>query len=111
MQTLEVAQNDIPLNLRANLKYSDDTTVNLSGAAIHFHMRQIVGGVYTVTPKVDRACVIETPPGTDGWVYLVWASGDLDTIGRFRGEFQVTFPSGKIVTSNLVDIIVRQEMA
>jgi hypothetical protein len=64
------------------------------------------------TPKINRvACTIESP-ATSGWLRYDWVSGDTDTSGTYRGEFEVmwgtnpeTFP-----TESEMTIVVREDL-
>ena len=70
----------------------DPATVDLTGAMVLFKFRPRNGAmqfsraatapILTVTPKVAYA----------------WQAGDTDVAGLFEGEFEVTFPGGRIKT-------------
>lgn len=69
--------------------------VNLTGAAVRFHMVDRNGVV-----KVNAAAT--GPSGgaldTTGQVQYQWIAGDTDTAGEFLAEWQVTFQNGQVET-------------
>lgn len=87
-----IKQNDTSPALQATLKDSNDTAIDLSSAAVQFHMRKIG----STSAKIDRAATISD--ADSGIVYYQWQAGDTDTIGSFEAEFQVTFVGGEIET-------------
>jgi hypothetical protein len=42
---------------------------------------------------MDRAITVEA--GTDGWVSMNWQTGDTATVGRFRVEVEVIWPTDR----------------
>ena len=85
-----IKQNDTSPALQATLKDSTGTAVDLSGATVRFHMRQIGA----TSAKVDAAATVSDADG--GVVYYSWAAADTDTVGSFEAEFEVTFTGGEI---------------
>jgi len=66
--------------------------VDLTDATVVFNMKTPAGVV-----KVARgACNVLSP--TVGYVQYAFELVDVDTVGNYRGEFEVTFDSGKITT-------------
>ncbi len=63
---------------------------DLTGAAVRFRMR----AEHSAALKVDAAAVLVTPAA--GAVRYDWAAGDLDTAGRYRAWWQVTFGNGRV---------------
>lgn len=60
--------------------------VNLAGATVRFHMR-VPGS--TGTAKVGTAATVVT--AATGAVKYTWTGTDTDTVGRYYGEFEVTW--------------------
>ena len=83
-------QNDTK-PLEATLK-DEDGPVNLTGATVVFNMWDSVKAV-----KVSLGAVTTVEP-TLGTVKYPFAAIDTDTVGTFRGEFQVTFTDATVVT-------------
>lgn len=63
---------------------------DLTGKTVKFRMRSESSS----TLKVDASASITTPPGTDGKVHYDWASGDVDTAGRFMFWWSVDLGGG-----------------
>lgn len=89
----KIKQNDTSPSLEATLKDGNGTVIDLTGATVNFHMRQI--GKTTV--KVDASATVSSP-ATSGVVEYQWTASDTDTIGVFQGEFEVTYSTGAIET-------------
>lgn len=64
-------------------------TANLTGATVVFTMRPLNGGPVTAT---GNATIVGDP--LDGVVQYVWQVGDLDIIGEFIAEWEVTYAGG-----------------
>lgn len=50
------------------------------------------------TSKIDSAASVLGAPA-NGQVQYTFLAGDLDTIGIYNAEFEITFASGKIITA------------
>lgn len=92
MADFHLKQGDTLPALQATLKDADDAAVNLTGAAVRFHLRR--PGADTLT--VDAAAEIVT--AASGIVNYVWADGDTDDTGVFDAEFEVTFDDDTVLT-------------
>lgn len=96
IQKFKIKQNDTSPALAVTLKDIDadgnEAPVNLTGSTVVFHMRAR-GGATKVT---SGSCTITA--GAAGTVKYPWAAIDTDTVGRYDGEFQVTFADGSIAT-------------
>lgn len=108
MEKFYIKQNDTGPNLRATLTDGTGAVVNIAGASVQFHMRDISGG----TPKVDAAATIID--GANGVVEYRWQAGDTDTVGRYLGEFEVTYVDSTVETfpndTNFL-ILIRDDLA
>lgn len=87
-----IKQNDTSPALRAVLKDADDVIVDVSGAAVEFHMRPV--GATTATVSAAGTVV----SGTEGLVEYSWLAGDTSVAGNYEAEFQITFANSKIET-------------
>lgn len=88
MPTFAIKRNDrLPL-LRVNLTRSDGSIPDLTGATVRFKMGSPVpiNGIADIVNAVGG--VVEYP----------WAGADTASAGNFRGEFEVTYGSGKLET-------------
>ena len=74
------------------LKYKLDPEVNISGAAIEFHMNNQNDGVVII----DAAGAIEQ--NNPGIVSYTFTPTNTQNFGTFDGEFKVVFAGGKIIT-------------
>ena len=84
-------QNDTAPPYTATLKDADGVAVNISGATLLFLMRKKGGSV-----KVNAAADIVS--AVLGTISYTWAADDLDTVGEFEVEIQVTFSGGTVRT-------------
>ncbi|CAB4176084.1 Domain of unknown function DUF2479 [uncultured Caudovirales phage] len=92
MNTWYVKRNDTYGNVTEQLLDENLAPVNITGASVKFSMRTRTGSV----AKVSSAATIVT--AATGIVKYQWVTGDTDTAGDYRAEWQVTFSSGKIQT-------------
>lgn len=74
--------------IKATLKDSAGTAVNLTDAAVKFLTRQRG----QTTNKVDAAATIDNASG--GKVSYAWAAVDVDSVGEFDAEWEVTYSTG-----------------
>lgn len=71
----------------------DDTPVDLTGATVVFRMAPDSGGAIVLSATAS------VRDGVNGVLEYNWAPGQTDTPGRYRGEFIITMPSGKVMTA------------
>lgn len=106
MTTIYVKQNDTKPDILATaLDYIGDV-IPLTGATIKFFMNSQDG-----TNIVDGTANIVV--ALDGTMKYVWQTGDLDTVGKYNAEFQITFPDTTILTApskGYITIIVVKEL-
>lgn len=85
-------------------------SVDLTGATVRFNMKNRDTGVV----KISRAAAaITTPTGTPT-VRYDWQSGDVDTVGFYDAEFEVTYAGGAIETfpnASFIVVNVGQDIA
>ena len=84
-------KNDRELGISV-ICYDDAGAVSLTGATATFSMKNVSTGTVKVSAG---ACSLGA---TTGQVTYSWASGDTDTVGKYYGEFRVTFGDGKKAT-------------
>lgn len=92
MRALKLGQNDTLPILRDTLYDPDGKVAILAGATVLFKMR--AKGSQVV--KISSAAVITDAQA--GTVQYVWASGDLDTVGEFEAQWEVTYSGGGVQT-------------
>lgn len=90
--TFSIKQNDRSPAMLATLQDASGTAVNITGASVRFHMRQIG----STQVKVDAAASIVT--ADEGLVRYNWISADTADTGSFQAEFEVTYADGSIET-------------
>tara|TARA_R100001463_G_scaffold130980_1_gene190742 strand:+ start:651 stop:974 length:324 start_codon:yes stop_codon:yes gene_type:complete len=95
----KIKQNDTSPIIQATLKDANSAAVDLTGASVRFHMIKYRG---TSTKVAAAAAIVDDDAGT---VKYVWQSGDTDTVGSFKAEFQVTFSDGTVETFPNTDYI------
>jgi hypothetical protein len=87
-------QNDDKPDLLFVVKDSAGDPVNLTGSTVDFHFRE--QGTSVLKNAGHTACT-PTDEGNGEYKYE-WATGDLDTVGIFEGELQVTYVNTKVQT-------------
>jgi len=90
--TFFVKQNDTSPKLAATLKDGNGQVVDVTGASVRFHMAKLNSS----TVITDASATVTN--GSAGTVEYAWTASDTASIGTFRGEFEVTFPTGLIET-------------
>lgn len=90
--TFSIKQNDTGPAMLATLQDASGAAVNITGALVRFHMRQIG----STQVKVDAAATIVS--SLDGAVRYNWLAADTDTIGSYQAEFEVTYADASIET-------------
>ena len=90
--TFFVKQNDTSPKLAATLKDGNGQVVDVTGASVRFHMAKLNSS----TVITDASTTVTN--GSAGTVEYAWTASDTASIGTFRGEFEVTFPTGLIET-------------
>ncbi|MGZ4745710.1 MAG: hypothetical protein ACXVYY_01370 [Oryzihumus sp.] len=89
MADFTIKSNDRLPSIQATLTDVNGSIPPLTGATVKFIMR-LAGS--SGTPKV--AALASADPAT-GIVRYDWAPGDTNTPGRYQGEWEVTYASGK----------------
>jgi len=106
--TFFVKQNDTSPKLAATLKDGNGQVVDVTGASVRFHMARMNSN----TAVVDAAGTVTN--GGAGAVEYAWTPSNTANVGTYRGEFEVTFPSGLVETypnAGYVSIQVTDDIA
>jgi hypothetical protein len=93
MFDMYIKQGDRLPEIEAVLKYADGTVINLTGATVKFIFRKY-GAAAAV---VGNAVIVDEAAGS---VKYAWGETDTDTKGVMTGEWEVTFPGGKMTVPN-----------
>lgn len=107
---IELIQNDLKPTLRFTCREDGcgevGDIINLTGYTVKFIFKKALeSGEY----KFKRACDITSP--TAGICEYSWQAGDLDTVGNYVGELEITDPDGKPQTNyNLMNFHIRAEL-
>ena len=88
-----VKKGDIGIPFEATLTDSDGAAVNLTGASVDFVMR--LASPAGTTPKVNADAVVVGTP-TNGQVSYTTQAADLNTVGTYFVEWEVTFGGGGV---------------
>jgi len=89
MATTSYKQNDRLPAYSATLLV-DGVAIDLTGTSVKLKMRNRATGVV----KVDELAAAFN----DGKVSYAWAEGDLDTVGSYDVEWEITFSDGRTTT-------------
>ena len=92
MMTFSMKQNDTSPAMLATLQDASGAAVDITGASVRFHMRQIG----STQVKVDAAATIVS--ALDGTVRYNWIAADTADIGSYQAEFEVTYADASIET-------------
>ena len=106
MTTVYVKQNDTKPDIQVTVNDDQGTAIDVSNATIKFFMNDLTG-----TNKVDGTGAIVT--AASGIIKYVWVTSDLDTVGVYNAEFQITFIDGSILTapsSGYITIVVGDDL-
>ena len=98
---VRLVQNDTNFDLNFQLKNSDGTAYDITGqTAVQFKMKLVGGAI-----KIDSAMTVDSE--ADGQVHYTFAGSNLDTVGTYETEIQVTGPSTKVVTfkGDLIQVV------
>ena len=107
MTVTNLVQNDDKPDLVFTITDSAGDPVPLSGSTADFHFSATGSGV--LKNSGHTGCTNTDEAG--GICKYEWTSGDLDTIGPFEGEVQVTYPNTKVQTVYAIfEFEVRDEL-
>jgi len=105
-----LTQNDLKPSLKFYCKEDGcgevGTVIDLTGYTVRFIFKKALGsGTY----KFKRVC--DVTDAVNGICVYDWQSGDLDTVGDFLGELEITDPAGKPQSNyNTISIRVKKEL-
>ena len=84
MATFSIKRGDTSPALRYALQ---PTSIDLTGATVVFNVRGLLN-------RAPASIVTASPPVVE----YQWQTGDLDSVGLFLAEFEVTYPDGRVET-------------
>lgn len=95
MATFYIKQHDLLPNLVVTLLEGDDPVDLTLATGARFLMRNLLAGL-----KVSAVATIldQSVEANLGKVSYTWVSPDTDTVGKFNGEVEITWPGSKTQT-------------
>lgn len=105
-----IKKDDTRPKIRCALTDAEDTEVNLGGATVKFVMTPKAEPVGS-TPTVDADADVIT--AVDGIVEYEWQTGDTETAGKYRAEWEVTFADGGVETfpnDTYIEVIIKGDL-
>lgn len=103
-----IKQNDRLPKLLVQLFNADGTPLDLSQAQI---VRFTMSKNNSIKINLQECQVLDAPNGT---ISYTWQDGDTDTLGTFKGEFEITWDTNITQTlpeDDYVKIIVKDDLA
>ena len=101
---ITLTKGDKGFDLTFTVKDDDDVVVDFSTATgVKFKM--IKPG--SSTAKIDGTCTLTDP--SNGVCTYTMGSTDLDTVGVYNGELEITYSASHIVTVRNIVVIVKGE--
>lgn len=88
MYDITIKRGDSRNCIKAVLKDSAGTPVDLTDCSVGFHMAPL-----SRPAVISRAAHVEDAAA--GEVWFVWAPGETDTAGVYRAEFEVVYKDGR----------------
>jgi hypothetical protein len=89
--SFHIKQNDTRPALEAQLFDAENNPINLDMCGVRFHMRDMYD-----RKEISRPATIVN--AAQGQIRVDWQTGDTDTIGIMRCEFEITFTDNTILT-------------
>jgi len=103
--TYELIRNDKLFDLEFQILDADGTAVDLTGySTIRFKM-MIAGGDVL---KINGVCSVTN--AIEGRCKYTIQDGDLDTAGDFDAEIEITYTSGKVITTGRFYIRILEDL-
>jgi hypothetical protein len=109
MSTIKLVQNDTGPDVYVTLNYKDTgLPIDVSNVAdvVRLYFRKLGATALKTT-------IVASKPngGADGYVKFVWAPGDLDTVGAYEAEVEITFNTAQIYTiDKKLSLVVREQI-
>lgn len=89
--TFITKRGDTRTAIKATLKDATGQPVDLTGCQVKFIMSKQNGGA-----KINRDALVQD--AANGVVWFVFEANEVDEIGTFKGEFEVTYGDGRVET-------------
>lgn len=103
--TIVLVQNDKLFDLNITVKNSSGTVIDLTDVTTAtFKMKAL----NSATNKVSRACTISIP--ALGRCYVTMQPADTDVLGNFKAEIELVYDDGKILTADLDDVFIKEDL-
>ena len=90
--------------LQFTCKTDDPIIIDLTSCTVRFVFKKAGASAY----KFKRTCTLVN--AVSGLCELSFQTGDLDEVGDFNGELEITFPDSSIQTSKLIHFKVREQL-
>jgi hypothetical protein len=85
---ITLKRGDTRTVIKAIMRDSEGTPIDLTGCEVTFRMAP-----YGQPATIDRPALVHD--AVNGEVWVIWQSGETDTVGGYRAEFLVTYPDKK----------------
>lgn len=101
MAELELVRNDYGYDLQFSILDASSNAVDLTNSTVKLKVKK-----YGATSlKIDGTCDRQVPY-TDGIVTYTVQQADFDTIGKYKGEIEITWTGGKVMTAADLEISI-----
>lgn len=103
-----IKKDDTAPPITATLRDSQGTPIDLTGCTVKFHMKAVPPGTKSLLDKS-----VSILDGVNGKVRYVWATGDTDTAGPYRAEFEITYPDlthQTVPSDAYIDVLVVDDL-
>lgn len=103
MATLKLIKGDTQFSIGFTITESDGTTaVDLTNATVIFKV-----GSYSSTLFSGECTVTDAEAGQCSYTVL---DDELSSAGNYRGELQITWDSGKVLTAQDINVTIYEEL-
>lgn len=106
VQLLKVCQGDSLYSIQFTVKDHDNVVVDLTDVT-QIKLKVALPGAALI--YLDGACVKVTP-FTNGICTYTVQVGELDDVGRYHAELELTYSGGKILTTERFDLEVEKDL-
>jgi hypothetical protein len=100
----KLVQGDYGWDIVFAVRYNNDAIVDLTGATVKFKMKAVDASVL----KVNGTCTLTTP--ASGLCKYTLVAADLDTVGNYEAELEVTLTGPKVHTVKFGKVQVIEDL-